>query len=80
MAFIERSADRGDSVNDILRNAPEWVCTEISEARVAAGYNPLPFKGRPNTEGTPEQIDANLHALTLRKLEMLKEEARVIRR
>ena len=80
MTFIERSADRGDSVNDILRNAPEWLCTEISEARVAAGYNPLPFKGRPNTEGSPEQLNANIHALNLRKLELLKREAKVIRR
>ena len=45
-----------------------------------AGYSPLPFEGRPNTEGTPEQLDANLHALTLRKLETLRQEARNIRR
>ena len=78
MEFIERSEDRSESINDILRNAPEWVCTEISEAREAAGYRALPFKGRPNSEGTPEQIDANLHALTLRKLELLKEEASIM--
>lgn len=80
MEFIERSADRGESINSILRNSPKWVCDEISAARVAAGYSPLPFEGRPNTEGTPEQLNATHHALTLRKLELLKEEAKVIRR
>ena len=77
MSFIERSDGTGSSFTDILRTAPAWLVAEISEARMANSLPPLPFKGIPNDQGTPEQIDANLHALTLRKLELLKEEAAV---
>jgi hypothetical protein len=79
MAFIERSDDKGSSYNDILRTAPAWLVAEVSEMRMQNSLPPLPFKGIPNDQGTPEQLDANLHALTLRKLEMLKEEANAVR-
>ena len=79
MSFVERSDNKGSSFTDILRTAPAWLVAEVSESRMANSLPPLPFKGIPNDQGTPEQIDANLHALTLRKLELLKEEAIEVR-
>ena len=80
MAFVEKSDEyKGGSYSSILRTAPAWLVQEVSEQRMAEGLPPLPFKGVPNNEGTPEQIDANLHALTLRKLELLKQQANEVR-
>lgn len=79
MSFIERSDDKGSSYNSILRTAPQWLVEEVSEQRKAEGLAPLPFKGIPNNQGSPEQIDANLHALTLRKIELLRQEANEVR-
>ena len=79
MAFVERSDNKGDHLEDILRTAPAWLVQEVSEKRIADGGSPLPFKGIPNNVGTPEQIDANKHALVLRKLELLKQQANEVR-
>ena len=79
MSFVERSDNKSSSFTDILRTAPAWLVQEVSEARMANFLPPLPFKGIPNDQGTPEQIDANLHALTLRKVELLKAEALEVR-
>ena len=79
MSFIERNDDKGGCYNDILRTAPAWLVEEVSEMRMQNSLPPLPFKGVPNNQGTPEQIDANLHALQLRKLELLRQEANEVR-
>ena len=79
MSFIERSDDKGSSYTDILRTAPAWLVSEISEARMANSLPPLPFKGIPNDQGSPEQLNENLHALTLRKIELLRQEANEVR-
>lgn len=79
MAFVEKNSDKEDCFNEILRTAPEWVVSEISQRSVERGGRPLPFKGVPNTEGTPEQLDATKHALLLRKLELLREQRNEVR-
>ncbi len=79
MAFVERSDSKDDSYNDILRTAPEWVVQEISQRSVERGGQPLPFKGIPNDQGSPEQLNATRHALLLRKLELLRQESYEVR-
>ena len=80
MSFVEKNSDKDDCYSDILQTAPRWLIDEINTRNADSGRGPLPFKGVPNDQGSPEQLDANLHVLNLRKLELLKQEARNIRR
>ena len=80
MSFVEKNDEyKGGSYSSILRTAPRWLIDEINERRAENHEPPLPFKGIPNDQGSPEQLNANLHALQLRKLELLKQQANEVR-
>lgn len=78
MAFIEK-ADSRDRVENILETAPQWLCDEISRRTYERTGEHITIRGVPNDQGSPEQLAANEHALRLRKLELLREEANELR-
>lgn len=76
MPYVEHASSKSRaSLQRILRSAPKWFCESVDRERRSQNLDPLNVTGLPNDQGSPEQLLATEHALLLRKVELLLNEA-----
>lgn len=77
---IEHSRRRSHSaIESILKDCPAVFVKQINEDREERGLDPVDVEGRPNTEGSLEQLQANRDLLLKRRVDRLMAEAEALR-